>query len=349
MGSALFALFDPARAGDAEFRAGYDLLMASHAVDRSEIQPPTSLAAYIGRLRAMGGGPEPGVLWFGTENGTVVASAILEISLEENTHIATIDITVHPDRRRGGIGTDFLKVMLAQARAAGRTSVIGPFVRFGHAGEFWTARVGFKSGLSYVLQQLDFAAVDRSLWEVPTPAGYQLVAWSGPAPEDIVAAYAWARQAMKDSITDGLSWEAPDWTPERVRTDEAHVSAEGAELQVVVAVHEASGEVVALTVVYIRDSQPAKGFQLDTAVVREHRGHGLGRVIKAAMLRRLAADRPELEKIATQTADAVNMARINREVGYRDLFSQAYVEARISDVEAAIAGLHRAKSNDPEQ
>ena len=126
---------------------------------------------------------------------------------------------------------------------------------------------------------------------------------------------------MKGTITGDLTWEAPDWTPERVRTEEADVSVEGAELQVVVEVHGAAGEVVA---------------QWDTAVVREHRGHGRGRVVKAAM-RRLAADRPALENIATQTADAVNLARINLEVGYRDLFSQAYVEAEISDVEAAIA------------
>ncbi|MFC1403067.1 MULTISPECIES: GNAT family N-acetyltransferase [Streptacidiphilus] len=318
MGSVLFTPFDPARATEAEYRAGYDLLMANHAAEWSEIQPPTSFESYTARLRVMGEGAEP------------------EISLEENTHLATVEVIVHPDRRREGIGTEFLKVMLAEARAAGRSSVLGPFVRYGHAGESWTSRLGFKPGPSSLLQQLDLASVDRSLWQVPTPAGYHLVAWSGPAPEDIVAAYARARQAMKDSVTDGLSWEAPDWTPERVRMEEEHVLAESAEQHAVVAVHDTSGEVVAVTLMYIRKSQPAKGFQMDTAVVREHRGHGLGRVVKAAMLRRLAIERPELEAIATQTADAVNMARINREVGYRDLFSQAYVEARISDIEAAM-------------
>jgi mycothiol synthase len=335
MSAVTFAPFDPDRAADEEFRAYYDLVMANHAVERAEMVP-TSFEAYVARLRTMRSGVDPGYLWLAKEDGTIVAAAVLEFSLEENTHLAFVEIMVHPDRRREGIGTEFLKVTLAEARAAGRTRVMGLNVRAGNAGEPWAARVGFQPGLPYALQQLEIADVDRSLWDVPTPAGYRLVSWSGPAPEEIIASYAEARHAINDAVLDGLTWEAPDWTPERIRLEEAERAAADQVQYVAVAIHEASAKVGAITQLFIRNPQPTKGFQMDTAVVREHRGHGLGRAIKATMLRRLSEERPELQVITTQTADPVHMAGINLALGYRTLWTHSCVESDLDALERAL-------------
>ncbi|NUR57745.1 MAG: hypothetical protein HOV87_03440 [Catenulispora sp.] len=79
--------------------------------------------------------------------------------------------------------------------------------------------------------------------------------------------------------------------------------------------------------------EPVKAFQRDTAVLRDHRGHGLGRAMKAAMMRGLVADRPDVASVATQTGDVVNMARINNELGYRTLAEYYVLDAEVAELE----------------
>jgi RimJ/RimL family protein N-acetyltransferase len=52
-------------------------------------------------------------------------------------------------------------------------------------------------------------------------------------------------------------------------------------------------------------------------VTPAHRGHGLGRAVKAHVLRWLLADRPALESVETGT-DAANapMIRVNEQLGF---------------------------------
>ena len=56
----------------------------------------------------------------------------------------------------------------------------------------------------------------------------------------------------------------------------------------VAAVHDATGEMAALTGVIVDPEAPSWGFQELTAVTRPHRGHRLGLLVKAAMLEWLA-------------------------------------------------------------
>ena len=50
--------------------------------------------------------------------------------------------------------------------------------------------------------------------------------------------------------------------------------------------------------------QPANSHQHDTSVVREHRGHRLGLLLKAEMVLWLAEAEPEVEVVDTWNADS---------------------------------------------
>ena len=73
----------------------------------------------------------------------------------------------------------------------------------------------------------------------------------------------------------------------------------------------------AVTAVETDPDNPQWGHQLLTAVVRKHRGHRLGLLVKTAMLDWLAVAAPSIERIDTGNA-AVNshMIAINEELGY---------------------------------
>jgi GNAT superfamily N-acetyltransferase len=64
--------------------------------------------------------------------------------------------------------------------------------------------------------------------------------------------------------------------------------------------------------------EPAR--QLDTAVLPDHRGHGLGLWLKATMLRRVREADPAVAEITTGTADDNrHMHALNAALGYRPL------------------------------
>ena len=66
----------------------------------------------------------------------------------------------------------------------------------------------------------------------------------------------------------------------------------------------------------VNEFSPAEAFQEDTSVVRAHRGHRLGLLMKAAMLRWVGDERPEVGSIdAWNAADNHDMIAINERLG----------------------------------
>ena len=78
-------------------------------------------------------------------------------------------------------------------------------------------------------------------------------------------------------------------------------------------------------------------WQRDTAVVAHYRGLGLGRVVKAAMMRWLLADFPDLGKVITSTATAnAQMIGVNERLGYAHYADIGTFEATIQQLDAAL-------------
>lgn len=305
-----------------------EFFAAVNAVDRPE-WPATSREGIEEQLRGAHIGSEPATFWLGRlEDGRLATIGVIRTPLEENTALAPVDVRVHPQLRRQGIGEQMLRVLVAQAREAGRARLMGSQVREGGPGIPWAKRFGFEPAHAYIVQDLAVAQTDPALWDVPVASGYRLRDWIGATPEEVLESYAMARQAISDAPSGEMTFQDPHWTPRRIREDEATMAAKDAEQRVVVAIHEATDTIVGITELFVYKSRARQGQQSDTAVLAEHRGHGLGRAMKAAMMRHLVSERPEVERVSTQTAaDNVWMAQVNHQIGYRTLWTHFYVEA----------------------
>jgi RimJ/RimL family protein N-acetyltransferase len=257
---------------------------------------------------------------------------------QENPDTAFVFLEVDLGRRREGIGTAFLKAVLPTIQAAGRTRVLAMNVTTdGSGGERFAVALGAACTLPGLMQTLEVPTVDRALWDIPAPDGYRLQSWSGAAPEELMASYSVARNAIADKPAQDSDWQEIEWTPERIREDEATFAASGQDYRIAIAIHEATGEVAGFTEIVVRPSAPEHAQQIDTAVLKAHRGHGLGRAIKAEMMRHLTTQRPEVKQVATTTAtDNSYMIAVNHSIGYTDTRRLGHFGVSVDDLAARL-------------
>jgi hypothetical protein len=82
----------------------------------------------------------------------------------------------------------------------------------------------------------------------------------------------------------------------------------------------ADGAAAGFTELQVNRHRPTIGFQGDTVVVAAHRGHRLGRWLKAANLLQVLDAHPGLRTVTTDNADSnEHMLAINEAMGYREL------------------------------
>lgn len=107
------------------------------------------------------------------------------------------------------------------------------------------------------------------------------------------------------------------WTADRVRSVD-DLWAESPRVALTsIAVHEATGEAVGFTelVVSAESDRPAE--QMDTLVLREHRGHRPGMLLKLTNLRELAARFPACDSVETVNAEENRpMLDVNDSIGF---------------------------------
>ena len=108
------------------------------------------------------------------------------------------------------------------------------------------------------------------------------------------------------------------YTPERVRAFEAAQRGSGHRLYRMVARERDTGTLVGITALAVDEERPWYGVQLDTSVVRAHRGHRLGLLLKASMLERLAEHEPQLRTVDTWNAVSNDhMIVVNELLGFQ--------------------------------
>jgi GNAT superfamily N-acetyltransferase len=117
---------------------------------------------------------------------------------------------------------------------------------------------------------------------------------------------------MGDLVVEEEAWDA-----DRVREQWAIGRAAGYRHVETVAVDCATGQLAAFTDIAVADHSPTVAHQWDTLVLKEHRGRRLGMLVKAANLRALLAELPEVRRVITWNAEVNEpMLRVNRALGF---------------------------------
>jgi GNAT superfamily N-acetyltransferase len=269
--------------------------------------------------------------------GALVGRAICRLDPEHDATPDLLEATVfvHPMHRRRGLGSALLDHLLQLARGERRARVTSWTTSRAPAGDAFARGHGARAVSHGHINSLHVHRVDRALleqWVTEGPQrapGYELLAWDGPVPDEHLVAFADLYNVMNDAPLDDLVMTDYSVTPEQLREWERRAAATSAQTWTVVA-RAPDGTLAGFHAVNWRSSQPTIMNVADTGVRSEHRGHALGKWLKAVVTLRTLDERPSVEEIRTGNADSNDaMLGINHAMGYRPLFSSTTWELAV--------------------
>jgi mycothiol synthase len=278
-------------------------------------------------------------------DAAVIANAdFYFIRSEQNQHAAQFNLGVLTEHRRQGIGRRMLALIADAAARENRRLLISDTTERIPAGEAFLERAGAARGLEVHTNQLKIDELDRPTLQRWLNAArglagaFELVTWTGPYPEEQLAAVAALFDVMNQQPRGSLAVEDSHITPEQLRQAEQSQQAGGTQRWTIAARECASGMLTGFTEVFWNPNRPELLRQGDTGVFPQYRRRGLGRWLKAAMLDKVLRERPQVRLVRTGNADSnTAMLKINTELGFRPYTSQCIWQMETSALQAYLS------------
>jgi GNAT superfamily N-acetyltransferase len=284
------------------------------------------------------------------EGGAIIGCGIYETSIDgssalEYGAVAWLSVEVRPASRRRGVGGALYGRLAGLAETDGRPILQAEVLHAAAPGARIDAPTGFGSvprdtpetrfllGHGYRLEQVERVsrlplplppgglAAHRAAARAAAGGDYRAVVWDGPTPERWLADLAHLHERMStDAPSAGLEIAAEHWDAQRVRTTEELERTGPRTLLHAAIEHTPSGRLVAFNELSV-PAEPYRAVeQRDTLVLREHRGHRLGMLVKTANLLQLEATHPGHPSVTTFNAEENrHMLAVNEALGFLGL------------------------------
>ncbi|HEU4849950.1 MAG TPA: GNAT family N-acetyltransferase [Terrimesophilobacter sp.] len=286
---------------------------------------------------------EPQTCLVARVDGRIIARAIYQAPIEEGSRDAWLAIEVLPAFRRRGIGAALYERLEAMCAADGRTVQQGYFIHKRDDGSeqlpsptgfgsipLDNPETGFLLARGFRLEQvermsrlalpLDARELTRLLDTARIAAGqdYRIVRWTGRTPEKWIADIALLHQRMStDAPAAALEVAEELWDDERVRQLDDRREASPRTLLVAAAEHVPTGSLAGFTELSVPPELERPVEQQDTLVLKEHRGHRLGMLLKLANLQYLAETHAGHPSVTTFNAEENRpMLDVNEAIGF---------------------------------
>ncbi|WP_313354380.1 GNAT family N-acetyltransferase [Microbacterium sp.] len=276
------------------------------------------------------------------ENGEIVGAVTVSHATAEPTS-AEIDLMVMPENWGRGIERALLSEAEAEIRRLGRKVIqtwtlhrpdpgedpLVPKTGWGRVSRTPVAQLLTDDG--FTLEQVernsafdlqgDLAPIERMLAAALAVAGdeYRLVEWTVPTPPELRSGYAWALSRMSTDAPSGdLEVDEEIWDADRIARRDARFIEGGQTVSVTAVEHVATGALAAFNELVTGTDPEGVTHQYCTLVLKEHRGHRLGQIVKCANVLRWRGIAPQSPRITTFNAEENRpMLDINEAMGFQ--------------------------------
>lgn len=266
---------------------------------------------------------EPPEVWLLRDGDATIGKLGVWFSYRDNLHLGGVNVLVHPEHRRKGHGRALFEAGMKRVREENRRTVGSgtldrpEFVAFAEA-------MGFERKSADIHRRQDLRTVDfddiaahRAKAEAAA-ADYELLRVVGAVPEELIEDVAVMTAAINDAPTDDLDVEDEVFDAKRIREWENARLEGGDSIYRIIARRKSDGALAGHTMVGYHPGAPEYANQWDTSVLKDHRGHRLGMLLKASMVEWLREVEPTVRYVDTWNAESNSyMIAVNEALGYQ--------------------------------
>ena len=326
---------------DDDARASHALRVAL-AAERVPDDPAPKLEDTLGQLRSI----PPFVdvwVWFVEQEGKLLGSADIGVMrADENQHVGQFSIKLLPEIRQKGVGKQLLEEIVAVAEAENRTLLMADSASTVPSGAAFLTRIGASVGLESHVNQLKLAEIPGGLldtWTNDLADGFTPCLWAGAYPEENIQEIIELFDIFNTVPRGSLQVEDFKLTEEQLRHQEESRTKRGVERWSLHLRDNETGKIAGLTELFWNPHRPTFAHQGITAVWPQYRGKRLGRWLKAELLKKLQAERPDVTIVRTENADSNDaMLKINTELGFKPYLAEHIWQVSTETVKVYLGG-----------
>lgn len=263
---------------------------------------------------------------------------------ETNRHLMWGGVAVLCAHRRRGIGTALARLVADEMVTQDRTVLTtGTDEDDGRAFLAWLgAEVKMEAAENRLaLADVDWSMVERWAAEGPVRSpDTTLVFWEHRLPESEHVAYSAALTRLLNTMPhDDLDHGDIVMRPEDLQDMQTRLESVGGSIHTLIT-REPDGTISGVTDVAYTPGRPDRVMQQFTGVDPDHRGRGLGKWLKAAMLRYIRDAYPDAKTVVTGNANSNDpMLSINRRLGFRTFRGETVYQIGRDALRARLAAL----------
>jgi mycothiol synthase len=331
------------------FRFGSDAELAAMHLVESEIEAerrpgvsPQPLESYMAFARHLPGQFHDHTWLAETGDGTPVGCSACWSNSAGDPAVMECYVYVRKPWRRRGVGWGLTRPIIATAEAEGRSSLVGDTFESVPAGRVFALRLGARAARVNRTSELRMGDVDWSLvqsWIDASRAralGYRLDFVDGPFPERLAGDAAAFQNLVQAQPHDDLHVaDVVLGADHLLELDRAHF--EAGRQRWTIFVRGIDGRCVGGTEVIFEPWDATLARQQNTAIDESHRGLGLAKWVKAAMLDRIRRERSEVERVRTSNAFSnAPMLAINDRLGFKVTEARTDWQGKTTDLRHAL-------------
>jgi RimJ/RimL family protein N-acetyltransferase len=231
-------------------------------------------------------------------------------------------LNILPDYRRQGLGSSIFKQILDHARSIGLSKLICQTHH--RSGEEFIANRGGKlvakeSTRTLIMSNVDWEMIDDWIATGKTRNPSLGLVFSKHVEDSMIPGLAMVSLEIDSDLANlngnqleiSYEFEVEEWKRRQTAATSPNQS------RIFLFVHDGCGEVVGYSNISIQNSDPTFARQGMTAVKKDCRGAGIGKLIKASMLRFIRNNHPEITKVSTGNNDLnAPIVAINEKLGF---------------------------------